>query len=323
MTTRKPCLPWHNPLLHLVDDKSYTHSTVVAITGPKRSGKSLLLARLLGYDLIIGRTVWSTMPVHTPSFLIKKGCPRLTTEVINWDKLYLLDKDYEEGTIGIDESIYWDDSRTSLSMRNKLLNTVMNQVGHRNLNVYYTVKTQGWLDRRLQFETDIEIRCFDLAMTPWGRSNHVKRGTVIRLEFYDKSGAFTGKQYNDKYNFRPFKSLIWTRADRWWDAYNTKELVGLEEMFTGVKVDMRQRVISNKASYDSEVEDALYNLASEFLSRGCEEAQCDTYWTMARDQGIPGDPRQLGKYLKPLKIGRKQKADGNYYYTFKNMLKKT
>jgi hypothetical protein len=318
-----PCLPSRNPLYHLVEDGSYTHSTVVAITGPKRSGKSLLLARLLAYDLIKGRTVWSTMPVHTPAFLKKRGYPTLKTLDINWDSLYMLEKEYSEGTIGLDESIYWDDSRTSLSVRNKLLNTVMNQVGHRNLNVYYTVKTQGWLDRRLQFETDIEIRCFDLALKPWGRSNHVKRGTVIRLEFYDKSGAFTGNQYNDKYNMRPFKVLIWKNADRWWDAYDTKELVGIEEMFTGVKVDMRKRVISNKVSIDKDTEEALYNLASEFFSRGNYEVPCDTFWSLAREQyGIEGDSRQLGRYLKPMNIKRRHKSAGTCY-DLKYLSKKT
>jgi len=286
----------------------------VGITGLKRQGKSLLLAWMLCFDMVAyGRTVWSTMPVRTPAALLRGGHPLKESLPIDWNSLYMLSGEYEYGTIGLDESIYYDDSRTSLSMRNKLLNTIMNQVGHRNLNVYYTVKTAGWLDRRLQFETDIRIVCTDLGRTPWGRSHHVGQGRVIRLDFFDLSGFFSNHPFHEKYNYRPFSSIIWRTANDFWDAYNTKEVIGIEDLMTKVQVDMKSRVISNKPSYDRGMQEALYNLAASFHSKGNETIPCDTFWTVANSAGIEGDSRQLGRYLKPLGIKRKDKRGGNIY----------
>ena len=305
--------PNNNPLLHLVDTKAYTSSCVVAIEGLKRSGKSLLLASMLVRDMTIyRRSVWSTMPVKTPEGLLKKGAPMVKSIPINWDTLYMLDQEYEEGTIGLDESIYYDDSRTSLSMRNKLLNTIMNQVGHRSLNVYYTVKSQGWLDRRLQLETDIRIRCTDLAKTPWGRKKGLIQGSVIKLDFFDLSGFFSTRVFNEKFNPYPFFSMLWNDARDYWTAYNTKEIIGIEDLMTRVKVDLKQRVISNKSSVNNEIKEALYDLADQFRAKS-DTIDCDVYWRAADAMGIPGGSRQLGQYLKELNITHKQKRGGNVY----------
>lgn len=302
-----------NPLNYLVDQHSYTSSCVVGITGFKRNGKSLLLSSLLTHDmLVLKRKVWSTMPVHTPACMLKDYGMQHSLP-IDWDSLYMLDKEYEYGTIGLDESIYWDDSRSSMTMRNRLMNIIMNQVGHRNLNVYYTVKTEGWLDRRLQFETDLRIKCEDLGRTPWGRSNHVTKGDVIRLEFFDLSCYLTNKAYNEKYNYLPFQTLIWHDAHKFWDAFDSKELVGIEEVFTNVKVDMKQRTISNKPAYDTELQGQLYNIANEFYSKGNSEIETETFRSIVSRMGIELDPRQMGRYLVPLGITRKEKRGGNVY----------
>jgi hypothetical protein len=300
----------------------YTHSTIVGITGAKRSGKSLYMSMLLFRDMLHGRTVWSNMPVRTPDALLKLGYPMLQTKVIDWDSLYMLSEDYQEGTIGLDESIYYDDSRSSLSMRNKLLNTIMNQVGHRNLNVYYTVKLQGWMDKRLLFETDIEIKCQDMAMTPWGRDLDMIRGKNINLMFYDKSGAITGRPCGDKYP-EPFNAGIWTWGDYFWTAYNTKEIIGIEELYTGVKVNMKQRVISNKSGIDDEYQKSMYTLAEEFRSTGADEVPCDTFWMVLKERfGIAEDSRQLGRLLTPLNIKRKERRGGNIY-DIRNLVART
>jgi len=291
----------------------YTSSTVVGITGPKRSGKSLLLAKLLWRDLIAGRKVWSNMTVKTPKFYLDKGFPMLETKPIDWDGLYLLSEEYQEGTIGLDESVYYDDSRASLSMRNRLMNTIMNQVGHRNLNVYYTVKAQGWLDRRLQFETDIEIQCQDMAKTRWGRQNHIIPGTLIHFKAFDKSGSVTGKVYDAKdRHSRPIKSWFWDGGRIYWTAYDTKEIIGLEEMYTGVKLDLKQRVISNKAQVDESTKQSLYDIVSK-MREADTRVDADTFWQAIAATGIEGDARQLGTYLRQLGVIRRQGTSGRYY----------
>jgi hypothetical protein len=305
--------PNNNPLLHLIDHKAYTSSCVVAITGLKRRGKSLLLSSMLWRDMALyKRKVWSTMPVQTPSFFLKKGYPMVKSMPINFDTLYALDSEYENGTIGLDESIYYDDSRTSLSMKNRLMNAILNQVGHRNLNVYYTVKKNGWMDRRLQDETDIRIECLDLSKTDWGRKKDITPGAVIRLDFFDLSGYFSNHVYDPKYNYKPFTSVLWNDAQRFWDSYDTKAIVGLEDMMTGVKVDMKQRVLSNKGDVNEELRQSMHELARN-VGKTSERMPCDAFWNVVESMNIPGGARQLGQYLREIGVKHVQKRGGNEY----------
>jgi len=299
------------PVVKLRSSRPYTHSTVIMLTGPKRSGKSLLMAKLLFADMLHARHVWSNMPVKTPDYLLKQGYPMLKTDPIDWDGLYMLDDKYQEGTIGLDESIYYDDSRSSLSMRNKLLNTIMNQVGHRNLNVYFTVKTGGWLDKRLLFETDLEIRCTDMAMTPYGRELHLVRGKNIGLAVYDRSGAYTGKIYNERMS-EPDWVGVYTYGDIFWTAYDTREIVGLEDLFTGVKVDLKQRVISNKTKIHDQYRGLMFDLATK-IKASQDTVGCDEFWFMASGVGVAGDARQLGALLPSLGIIRRRTRAGSVY----------
>lgn len=307
------CPPRQNPLYSLVDKTAYTFSTVVSITGHKRSGKSLLMARMLNIDMHGGRRVWSSMPVTTPPFLLKLGLKELKSEDIDWNMVMTLDDEYIEGTLGIDEGINVADKRNSATVKNKLVNAAMNQVGHRNLNVYTTVKRKNWMDGRFDEEVDLEIRCRDIALLPWGRQHHVTRGTMIRLDFFDHSGAVTGREFHPKYNYRPFRTLVWKNADKWWPSYDTKKVTSLEETFTRVRLDLVERVISNKKNQENEIQEMLFNIASELKSRGNETVPCDTFWNVAQEFGVEGDSRNLGKYLKHLGIKRKEKRGGNIY----------
>ena len=302
-----------NPLYKLINDEDYTHSMSIMITGPKRSGKSLLQSRLQTADRLKGRRVRTTMPSHTPSYFIKKGLPYVETEDIDWDKLYMLDPEYDNCVVGFDEGVNIDDRRISGSNKNKIVNAFMNQIGHRSVTVYTTVKVQRWMDSRFIFECDLEIKCQDVALSQWGKRAGLRRGRIIRLDFYDHSGSTTGRPYNIKYNWRPFRTIIWKDAWHWWDGYDTRQVVGLEEMRTPIRFDLKERVISNREQINSEMQGAIRNLALEFKSRGNESVSCDTFWGAARECGIEGDPRALGKYIKPLRIKRIEKRGGNIY----------
>jgi hypothetical protein len=290
----------------------YTSSLVIVYTGPKRSGKSLLMVHRAVWDMASGRTVWSNIPIHTPKFLVDKGFPYREAKPLDWNSFYLLSEEYQEGTVCLDEAVYTDDSRSSLTMKNKLINTIMNQVGHRSLNVYYTVKSHSWMDRRLVFETDLRIECFDLALSTWGRKNGLTRGKVIKLIYYDLSGAVTGYRYED--SKRPFNTKLFNVGDKYWDAYDTKRIVGLEEVFTGVKVDLQQRVISNKKAVDQDLLNALYQIASQVRENSADmTGKCSDYWDLVYRVGIDGDPRHLGKYMRLLGVDKKPKRGGDIY----------
>lgn len=312
MTTKIIPSPWRY-ILPRHKESDYADSIVIGIVGPKRSGKSLLLAKLLYRDMCYGRKVWSTMDVKTPKFYLDKGFPMINTKPVDWDAFFMMSTEYQNGTIGLDEASSFNSNRSPLSSRNRITNAFTNQVGHRSIDVFWTAKSTGWLDRQgLGFETDIEIECKDMAKTRWGRKNHVKKGKLIYLEAWDRSGALTGRvaDRRDRYA-RPFKRWYWPTCEHYWDAYDTRYLLGVEDIFGGVKLDLQKRIISNKTRF-KDYEAPLYEIACQ-MAQSQNLVSCDSFWNVAEATGITGDSRQLGRCLKGMGIVRKQKANGYFY----------
>lgn len=312
MGTRVIRPPW-NYILPRHKTADYADSIVIGLVGPKRSGKSLLLAYLLFRDMCFGRKVWSTMDVKTPKFYQGKGFPVMNTRPIDWNEFFLMSEEYQNGTIGIDEASAFNGNRSWNSARNRVTNAFTNQVGHRSIDVIWTAKSTGWLDGQgLGFETDIEIVCKDMAKTCWGRMNHVKKGTLIYLEAWDRSGALTGHiaSRRDRYA-RPFKKWYWHCEDRIWDGYDTRYLLGVNDIFGGIKLDLQKRIISNKVKQD-DYSEPLYKIASQMAGQD-SLVSCDSFWNVADRVGITGDIRVMGKCLKGMGIVRKHKVDGYFY----------
>lgn len=298
-----------------INKTDYADSTVVGLVGPKRSGKSLIMARLAFEHMLAGRPVWSNIPIQTPSFFLDKGFPMLETMPVDWNAFFTMSEEYQDGLMCLDEASGVNSNRQWGSMRNRVMNAFTNQVGHRGLDILWTAKSASWLDRQgLGFETDIEIECMDLAKTTWGRINHVEKGTLIRMDAWDRSGALTGRavDYRDKYA-RPFKVWFVNNCWHYWDGYDTRGLQTIEELFTGVKLNLKQRVISNKPSPDDDsVIRDVYDLVNK-LRQDAKIIPCDTFRDVADSMGLGLNDKTLGQTLKRLGIKHVQKRGGNVY----------
>lgn len=287
---------------------SFTSAKVVQITGPRGSGKSLKLASMGGMDLMRGRTVWSNMPVEVSKRTSKfyKGEP-LRTIPLDWNAFYALSQDLAEGTVLIDEAQYFSDSRSALSLKNRLLNAIVAQVRKRNLNLYYTVKQGDWVDKRLNYETDIQIDCFDLAWSRKGRQNHLQHGDRIITIFRDLSGSSTGHA-----GYRAIARRVF-HGRQWWRTYDTKVVIDLEEAFTSVKLDLKQRVISNKPQAE-DISEAIASFGDELISRGVSRMPIAAFQqAFASSTGMDIGSQHLGKFL-PEWIKRKRDRGGEYFY---------
>lgn len=257
------------------------------------------------------------MPIKVTGEVAKKF-PRfrgVTSTPLDWDALYRMSESLTSGTVLIDEAQYFSDSRSSSSLKNRLLNAIVAQVRKRNLNLYYTVKVGDWVDKRLSYETDLHIDHFDLALASWGKEHRIERGTQIRVRYRDLSGVFTGTPYEQSQ--RVFSAKIF-HGRKYWDCYDTSQVIDLEEAFTGVKLDLKQRVISNKRS-SGDVIGNLHNLASMLKERRGNEVSTAEYWNLAEMMGVEGGSRLLGRYLSELGVIRKQKHGGSYYYDLTNL----
>ncbi len=290
---------------------AYTQSKVVQIIGPRGSGKSLFLCCMGCRDLIRGRKVWSNMPVKLSLPMSRAfGVSRLSTIPLDWNAFYSLSADLADGTVLIDEAQYFSDSRSSISLKNRLLNAIVAQVRKRSLNLYYTVKQGDWVDRRLNYETDLQIECYDLAWSPWGGEHNLHHGEQIRCRMRDLSGSTTGTPYSKSQNV--YRSNIF-HGKRYWNCYDTKTVIDLEEGFTKVRLDLRERVISNKQS-SGDVLNQLNDIASELVAKGETEISTAGFWNIAKSGGIDGSSQYLGRYLPQLGIERRQKRGGSYFY---------
>lgn len=298
-------------------------SYVIRYCGPRGSGKSLMLAYTGVQDLWRGRRVWSNMPIKIGKEFAREhgdiNKSGLKTEPLDWNALYSLDKGLTKGSVIIDEAQYFSDSRSSNSLKNRLLNAIVAQVRKRSLNLYYSVKVGDWVDKRLIYESDISVDCENLSYSDWGREYNVPSGAVVFLRYYDLSGVVTGHAVNKDY-WKPYEEKLFVVGRQVWGCYDTSQDIDLEDAFTNIKLDLRQRVISNKRQAGDIVE-GLYQVADAIRAHRGTMVSTSEYWNLAEAMGVEGSSRQLGHYLRDLGIIRKQQSGGSYYYDLSNLQK--
>lgn len=292
--------------------KPYTKSVVGGIVGGKGAGKSVLLAYEIILKLIEGETVWSNMPVKTsPRVLARKYSPGgrkieyAETKPLDWDLLYKLDESMVEGTIAIDEIGYFDGARQSMSTRNRLINGAIRQVRHRNLDFIYTARRFGRVDYYLRDETDWVAKCEDLTYSPWGQKNKLPGGVMINVKYFDISGMITGnsvensqfaKHWEDS-GFGCYKEVnLDGRLS--WDCYDTRRIISLEEVFTGIELDFKKRRIGNKEEKGNEIYEKVLKGISNFIHAGQRLVSPYTFWTYMKETfGLNGTSNSLARYL--------------------------
>ena len=197
-------------------------SNVIGFTGPRGGGKSLSMAYFICKALASGMTVWSNMPVGYSLQLNGNAAKELNSTPLDMSALYHLEKDIVHGAIAIDELQYLADSRLSGSIRNRIMNAVIAQIRKRALDFYYTVKQDGWVDKRLRYETDVLAFCRDYTKTPEGIDSGIPKGHVFSVQVMDMSGAWTGKPYVD--GDKPY-TFTFTGARKFWDVYNSYDVI--------------------------------------------------------------------------------------------------
>lgn len=169
---------------------NHAESIVVGITGPRGGGKTLLLTYFGAKQLVDGSPVWSNYQVK-----FSHNRKRYKAEPLNIDALYTFSPEYRDGFILIDEMQYLADALRSSSNANKLMDSFIMQLRKRRLNFLYTAKFMEWVDRRIRYETDVEINCMDASFTPKGRERGMEKGTTFYLTFKDLSGLMTGVSF--------------------------------------------------------------------------------------------------------------------------------
>lgn len=302
-------------------------SNVIAATGLRGGGKSLSLAFLVAKALSIGMVVFSNLNVRYCLRRFDGSLQILQSSPLDWNALYRMDSGLANGAVVIDELQYFADSRKSGSVKNQILNSVIMQVRKRQLDFYYSVKNMRWIDIRLRFETDFELACEDAHRAYPGQSPN--KGEIIIWKFRELSGILTGHSFEDIRAENDWDRGYFGNSRRemriqaslfpFWFIYDTKDVVSLEDAFTKVRLDLTERIISDKPQKQAEFFDILKQTVTEFKLNGIQEADCNQFAaglsaSVGRDVSI----REIGKYRGRIGLQKKRKHNGGYYYTFGN-----
>lgn len=274
---------------------------VIAMTGVRGAGKSLLMTALICKALLGGFRVFSNMPVIFQGVYGPKDTRVLHTEDLDFDKLYHLDESLANGVIAIDEIQYYLDSRTSLSTRQRLLDNMIYQIRKRNLDFLCTVKSINWIDYRIrEYELDIEVACSDGNII---NPNKFQPGHCIFYTALDHSGTWTGRPWNP--GDPPTSKGRLNYADRLFNVYDTKGIIDYFEVQRQVKINSDPRYIGKQGNLEADELATLSGIITNFVNDGRNEVPTDEFAAMAGRFGMEPNPNKIGRRVTKLGVYRK------------------
>lgn len=288
---------------------------VIAVTGPRGAGKSLLLCQLGCKALAAGIPVWSNMKI---SFTLEDHDHKvrhLESEPLDLETLYRLGEDVSGGIIIMDELLYYADSRQSGRVGNRILYYALRQSRKRQLSFFWSSFSMGQVDLRLRAETDLEFRCSDASKTPWGlRETQLVPGEMVFVDVLDLSGALTGRPLFGK-KFYTYADIMQFRlyGKPFWNCYNTAEIVDHMEASRPIDLELTPRRLGDKSFQHMAERGLVAQTAQRFIDRGELVIPALTFWDTA---GVSSEQRkQLGKYRNELGIRmfRSSKGGGAYF----------
>jgi len=213
-------------------------SIVTGITGPRGSGKSLLLAYLQVMNMKHGRRVVSNIDIGGPVKRYGK-IVEVKSETLSFDALLSLSDALEECVVAIDEINLWFPSMRAMANANRIAGILAQLIRKRNISLCYTTQNFKWLDNMIRWQTDLLISCQDVFHTPAGKEEGIGRGEYIRFVAIDRSGYLTGVPYDisGKYNTGILE------AKPVWSYYKTKHVVDPWEAMSKVELKRKTKVV--------------------------------------------------------------------------------
>lgn len=311
------------------------------ITGPRGSDKTLYATSLACDRLIksyiaqtwpkrapkwLGGPVYSNYPVgFTYDFGPGHGKVYLETQPLNIDALITFDNNLDNSWVFIDEIDIWGDRQDWQNTASKLLTKVFQQIRKKKMSLVATIQDLTWLNKRLQFQADIIVKCREAAFTPWGRERRLETGEIGFLSFMDKSGVLTGYTYEE--TGRVYNQIF--QGKRFWHCFNTdyqfdvlahsvkykmKKMVKEIDLSAGEdeqKVEMKGAKIERDTSL-------LADLIEELKSNDKLEIDKKEYYEMAASRGYKGNKYTMGKMLAELGVAKV--GSGQCKYNFESVL---
>lgn len=298
-------------------------SLVNVIVGVRGAGKTLLcthfvlealkrawvvkkLREIKGYPVYPKQktNIWSNYHVkaiwHTA---LQKRPVKLESQLFDLDKLLLWAPEFHDGIIHFDEIDQVADRQDWFSVVSKFLTAGVQLIRHRNLTLVLTIQSLEWLNSRLQWQSDIIIKCRDLAFSPWGREKKLAQGEVISTTFIDKSGVMTGYSFEETNKVYPMQFY----GRRYWKAYLTQHEVDVVEQKTKRRVKVSERIIDTTGQQEDtdRNQDAINAAILYYKYSNTTIVPTFDFWGRATAAGFEGNPSQYARYIASLGVSKK------------------
>jgi len=237
---------------NITPSTSTQSSLVVGITGPRGSGKTLLLAYLGVMDMKHGRRVVSNIDIHGP--VKRRGkLVEVKSELLSFDALLSLSETLEECVVCIDEINLWFSSMRAMGNANRIAGIFTQLIRKRNISLNYTTQNFRWVDGMIRWQTDLLVACQDIFHTPAGKEEGIGRGEYTRYVAVDRSGYLTGVPYEVSGKY--FTGILEARPI--WRYYNTNHVVDPWEAMSKVELKRPTKVVDLTGSGEGEAEEAV------------------------------------------------------------------
>jgi hypothetical protein len=228
-------------------------SLFVVVVGNRGGGKTLLLTQLarekqwlagqiLKLRELTGKKnyypkrktkVFTSYPIK--DFYSEDIKETLHFEPLDVNRLIAWKPEYENCYVVFDEIGLMADRQDWHSPAAKLLNAGIQVMRHRNISFLCSIQSLDWLNSRMQWQTDIIVKCRCASFTPWGRVNHVEPGEVINTIWLDKSGVMTGTSYEENHRFYAVKFY----GRRVFNAYQTNHEFDIMDSVTKYEIERK------------------------------------------------------------------------------------
>lgn len=176
---------------------------IFGFVGERGSGKSLGGANIAVRDFAMnGEPLWSNMQIGLSvdvtddlahSFGIDGGLVSYRSEYLDKQSFLALDSRYEGGCLFFDEfNLEYGEARRSSANVNLLTDRAIQQLRKLQCGLIYTVLNEMYVDTRIRDNTDVFIRCSDVAFKPENLRQKMRQGVQFEWYLYPMTPKMVG-----------------------------------------------------------------------------------------------------------------------------------
>lgn len=176
---------------------------IIGLVGERGSGKSIGGSNIAIRDFgLNGEPIWSNMDIGlgiavseemASPFNLESGLVVCKSEHIEKQAFLALDSRYEGGCFFFDEfNLEYGESRRSSANVNLMTDRAIQQLRKLQSGLIYTVLNEMYVDSRIRENTDLFIRCSDVAFKPENLQQGMTQGVQFEWLLYPMTAKVAG-----------------------------------------------------------------------------------------------------------------------------------